>query len=229
MYFSRIRLKRGLSAARLSTILPDNEYGDHQMLWKLFEDPDKKDRDFLFRRDSEGSRPMFFALSETEPQDSSGVWLVETKPYKPALKEGDRLGFSLRANPTITRWVGDGDKKRHARHDVVMEAKSQLERERVPKRDRPTTVELAQEHGVAWLEKRAESCGFTVTPDSVRAEGYRQLMLRKKGKGRPIRLSTLDFTGVLTVTDPERFRAALFNGIGPAKGFGCGLMLIRRV
>jgi CRISPR system Cascade subunit CasE len=31
------------------------------------------------------------------------------------------------------------------------------------------------------------------------------------------------------VTDPERFTAALVNGIGKARAFGCGLMLIRRV
>ncbi len=32
-----------------------------------------------------------------------------------------------------------------------------------------------------------------------------------------------------TVTDPVAFvEKCLFGGIGPAKGFGCGLMLVRR-
>ena len=32
----------------------------------------------------------------------------------------------------------------------------------------------------------------------------------------------------LTVTDPIKLCAALFNGIGKANAYGCGLMLIRR-
>ena len=41
--------------------------------------------------------------------------------------------------------------------------------------------------------------------------------------------STLDFSGLLTVTAPEKFLSALYGGIGPAKGFGCGLLLVKRV
>ena len=45
----------------------------------------------------------------------------------------------------------------------------------------------------------------------------------------PICFSTLDFSGLLTVADPEKFLSTLYGGIGPAKGFGCGLLLIKRV
>ena len=34
---------------------------------------------------------------------------------------------------------------------------------------------------------------------------------------------------VLTVSDPLAFAVALAGGIGPAKAFGCGLLLVRRV
>ncbi|MCI0421919.1 MAG: type I-E CRISPR-associated protein Cas6/Cse3/CasE [Acidobacteria bacterium] len=47
--------------------------------------------------------------------------------------------------------------------------------------------------------------------------------------GKKIELSTLDFEGVLLVTEPDRFLRALLSGIGPAKAFGCGLMLVRRI
>ena len=33
----------------------------------------------------------------------------------------------------------------------------------------------------------------------------------------------------LEVADPARFFDALVRGVGPAKAFGCGLMLVRRV
>ena len=37
-----------------------------------------------------------------------------------------------------------------------------------------------------------------------------------------------DLTGEIAVTDPKAFLAKLAQGFGRAKGFGCGLMLIRR-
>ena len=39
----------------------------------------------------------------------------------------------------------------------------------------------------------------------------------------------MDFTGKLTVLDAAKFGAALTQGIGHAKAFGCGLLLVRRV
>lgn len=38
----------------------------------------------------------------------------------------------------------------------------------------------------------------------------------------------VDFEGELQVTDLKRFTPILFNGIDPAKAFGCGLLLVRR-
>ena len=40
--------------------------------------------------------------------------------------------------------------------------------------------------------------------------------------------STLDFEGVLTVSDPDTLLPAIARGFGAAKAYGCGLMLIRR-
>ncbi len=51
----------------------------------------------------------------------------------------------------------------------------------------------------------------------------------EKGNCHGIALSTLDFEGQLQVTDPDHFlRNGLPAGIGPAKAFGCGLLLVRR-
>lgn len=40
--------------------------------------------------------------------------------------------------------------------------------------------------------------------------------------------STLDFDGTLTVADPAPLLAAIVRGSEAAKGYGCGLMPIRR-
>jgi CRISPR system Cascade subunit CasE len=89
--------------------------------------------------------------------------------------------------------------------------------------------QLVQDSCVPWLQARAESNGFSVAPELVTVDGYQQHESYAKQQKRPVRYSTVDFQGILTVTDPERFRTALFSGIGKAKAFGCGLMLIRRV
>ena len=59
------------------------------------------------------------------------------------------------------------------------------------------------------------------------AEGYRWHALPKKGKTAGF--SSVDFEGELEVTDAPKLVEVLFTGIGPAKAFGCGLMLVRRV
>jgi len=85
----------------------------------------------------------------------------------------------------------------------------------------------------AWLTDKGEKNGFIVTRDEEKerlkfqAEGYRWHALPQKGKSAGF--SSVDFEGEIEVTDSERFGNALITGIGPAKGFGCGLMLVRRI
>lgn len=47
-------------------------------------------------------------------------------------------------------------------------------------------------------------------------------------KGRSAGFFSLDLTGEVVVTDVTRFTRLLMEGTGPAKAFGCGLMLVRR-
>ena len=84
-----------------------------------------------------------------------------------------------------------------------------------------------------WLANKGEANGFELVRDEKRdqlkfqAESYRWHHLAKKGKTAGF--SSVDFDGVLKVTEPVLFRKMLFNGIGPAKSFGCGLMMVRRI
>ncbi|MGY6275374.1 type I-E CRISPR-associated protein Cas6/Cse3/CasE [Methylomonas sp. MgM2] len=47
-------------------------------------------------------------------------------------------------------------------------------------------------------------------------------------KGQKSCFSSVDFCGELQITDPEKFRQTLFNGLGRAKAFGCGLLMVKR-
>lgn len=226
MYFSRLTFNPLVSPQQLAQTLLQDTYREHQVLWQLFDtDPDAA-RDFLYRQVIEQGRIKYYVLSERMPVDRSGMWVVDTpKPYDPKLVEGQRLFFTLRANPVVTVAAAEGKK---LRHDVVMNAKKRMSFDALSPVDRPPLQQLVQDSCVPWLQARAESNGFSIEPEFVTVDGYQQHESFAKQQKRPVRYSTVDFQGILTVTDPEQFRTALFSGIGKAKAFGCGLMLIRR-
>lgn len=227
MYFSRLTFNPLVSPQQLAQTLLQDTYREHQALWQLFAtDPDAS-RDFLYRQVIEQGRIKYYLLSERMPVDRSGMWLVDTpKVYDPKLVTGQRLFFTLRANPVVTVATAEGKK---LRHDVVMNTKKQIGFDALSPADRPPLQQLVQDSCVPWLRARAESNGFSIEPNLVTVDGYQQHTSFTKRQKYPVRYSTVDFQGILTVTDPERFRTALFGGIGKAKAFGCGLMLVRRV
>ncbi|GAB4349438.1 MAG: type I-E CRISPR-associated protein Cas6/Cse3/CasE [Gammaproteobacteria bacterium] len=219
MYLTRISLQPHPDIGALLHHLGD-AYREHQMLWRLFDEDRDAQRDFLYRRDPHQRGPRYFLLSKRPPGNDLGLWRIDPpKPFQPRLTPGQQLAFSLRANPVISR---DG-----RRHDVVMDAKHRMGWKRLPQAGRPPLQQLVHEAGAAWLRERAARHGFAVDEELLRVEAYQQHATRRGN--RVIRFSTLDFAGLLTVTEPGSFSKALAKGIGPAKAFGCGLLLVRRV
>lgn len=219
MYFSRINLSESAERSSEFWRVFGDSYRLHQSVWELFADHADRRRDFLYRVHQEGKRPIIYSVSVREPSRDTKLWQVETKPYQPKTKTGMRLAFLLRANAVRAR---DGK-----RHDVVMEAKHHLFQNGQARHDCPSQTELAQQEGEEWLMARCERCGFKMS--SVRVDGYQQYRFSKKRGGVPVQFSALDFTGLLTVTDPECFLETLYHGIGAAKGFGCGMLMVRPV
>jgi len=223
MLISRVRLRPDASEKKEFWEHVDNVYHMHSLVWDLFADSPDRKRDFIYRQDMVQGLPAFFCISDRVPNDRKGIWFLESKPYAPIVKKGQAFSFVLRANPI--RAKRDDQHKQH-RHDVVMEAKTHLrERPGVPFRE----ADLVQQAGFDWLAQKGEATGFSIRAEDIRADGYLQHRFKKARGNHEIRISTLDFTGLLIVTDPDPFVRALCTGIGPAKGFGCGMMLIKRV
>jgi len=248
-YFSKVQLDLSQKAARERLLELDNTYREHQLLWQLF--PNSPTRDFLFAR-ATGDSPVYYIVSGDRPRSSSPAWIVETRDYDPQLSVGDELSFRLRANPVVVEKVARTPEQHRAwlhnrnandvprdtedrcfprriRHDVVMQAKHDLKWKSLPERQRPPLAGLVHHAGLKWLEGRQVTNGFQLDTQSLQVDGYGQHRFTRRGAA-PISLSTLEFQGVLTVTEPALFvERALFQGIGPAKAFGCGLMLVRRL
>jgi len=226
MFISRVRLRPDAKDRRQYWRLIEESYRFHALVWDLFgEDPDQK-RNFLYRVDVSQKLPAFLVVSSDEPVNRFDVWDIVTKPYNPRLYRGQRLAFTLRANPV--RKKRDNQKKQH-RHDVVMESKFRLQQEQVPRSKWPDMPEIIQNAGYAWLASRSDVCGFQVNHNEVICDGYMQNRFKKPKGNHDVRFSTVEFSGTLTVTDPDVFVSTLYSGIGSEKGFGCGLLLVKPV
>jgi CRISPR system Cascade subunit CasE len=230
MHLSRLRLRAKASRAPTARRLVEAVTDSHRLVWSFFEDGSDRRRDFLYRQEGVGSKVCFFTLSERLPQDPLGLWDIESKLFEPRLQRGERLQFCVRVNPTFRRAApGEGYRRRH---DVVMDAKRRLREQGIAPAERPREAELVQRFGVSWLAARAERHGFSFRNDDehqdVRVDAYQRLRFHRGGRERDLRISTVDLSGLLTVEGPEAFMRCLTTGLGPAKGFGCGLMLVRR-
>ena len=225
-HFSQIRLRGDILQKEKWGLLGDGGYGLHQAVWRLFPDSEQNQRRDFFYRVLENERiPGFYIVSQRVPEDREKLWDINTKPYVPCFIPGNRFAFSLRANPRVSRMLFQGNSKKPPKHDIFMDAKRIFKKKHG---QNPVGVEwqnLIQIVGANWLKKQGDRLGFVVESGFVNS--YRKEKFHKKD--RLIQFGLADFEGVLSVQNPEDFNKAIFGGIGPAKSFGCGLLLIRRV
>ena len=207
MFISRVEIP--WEAAR-------NPYDLHRQLWRLFPGEERETREsgeqdrqgFLFRIEEHrtGRPARLLVQSRRASVRSDGLLLLGSREIQPAPSTGQRLAFVLTANPvkTIT------DTKRDAKPG------KQSEKCRVPL--------IKEEDQRDWLARKFSGAATLEAADIL---PHAPLYFRK-GK-RAGKLVTCTFEGVLRVDEPEQLARLLENGVGPAKGFGCGLLLVRRV
>lgn len=232
LWLSRVRIARGADLDALRPLLDPSALhpatmdpkmlgtqtdAHHRLIWTLFADSPDRRRDFLWRAEGAG---RFTLLSQRPPSASRVFEAPESKAFAPDLVPGDRLAFVLRANATRDR----SGATKHRRVDVVMHALRD-----VPSGDRADArMTLAQQAAADWLIGQGARAGFV--PEEVTAGDYSVAALpghTGRRKGQP-QYGILDLSGLLRVTDPAAFIARLGQGFGRARGFGCGLMLVRR-
>ncbi|HCO43858.1 type I-E CRISPR-associated protein Cas6/Cse3/CasE [Immundisolibacter sp.] len=232
MFLSVITPTPGSERDAAHTLL-GGPYEDHQWLWRFFPNDPDAPRDFLFRRSERDGMARFHMVSARPPVSPDSAWTVQSREYAPHIAPGTHLQFELRANPVV-RTRRDGKTRRD---DVVMAEKKRLLQARGLARwadwvdeDRPTLYDLVAQTCSAWLRRCGERDGFVLDEGALRVDAYRNhAEKRQLPKERRLRFSSVDFAGVLTVTDTDRLHKALLHGIGPAKAFGCGLLLVRRL
>jgi len=213
---------------RLANVLLSTPYLQHQKLWELFERPPGSDQPFLFRQSDRDDFPQFLVLSEGVPKARDGCWRIQTKPFAPALSEGQVLAFSARLNPT--RSLRQPGTERGKRQDLVMAALHNVaSADRAAERQRLINVELPN-----WLAKRGERAGFSMVEQAggilCAVTRYQTLRFQTSAASdnRKVTLGCADFVGHLRVDAPELFAQTLRQGLGHGRSFGLGLMLVKR-
>jgi len=224
MFFSRLSLKEDAAKSLTFWQSLGTNYAVHQSIWKVFDRDAAAQRDFIYRIETVKGMPTIYTISARQPAQSDEIWSIQSKPYSPKLQKDQQLRFTARINPVVSKRDADG--KQH-RHDVVMEAKTLLKREGKDYRETGRLYDLIRQEGARWMKNRSGIYGFVVAEPSLFIDGYQQHRFTKEKGKHDISISTLDYSGILTVTDPDIMLNTLFTGIGHAKGFGCGLVMVR--
>jgi CRISPR system Cascade subunit CasE len=224
MYLSRVRIRLCENSLKhLEAIVKNEGYAAHQFLWELFPGNPQAKRDFLFRSEKKDGWPLYFLLSKQLPVSNSEIFKIETKIFDPNITVGQRLEFNLRANPVIAKHSEGMKNSKH--HDVWMDAKLQAKEKKLTAKE---TDLFVKKRTAQWVINRSNRNGFVINENELQVETYQQNRIYKKGV-QEVRYSTVDYHGILTVSDVDKFKNALFDGVGRAKAFGCGLLLVKPI
>lgn len=228
MYLSRLQLNTQNRQVWRQII--GNPYKIHQMVMRGFPDGDKREAaKVLYRLEVDDAQAVLLVQSMFNPDWSAidPAYLAPVSPFdllgNPAVKmvelllqAGQVFNFRLCANPSckkIQRVENEdpdpGVKKiRHTKSGDFENSK------------RVALVKEVDQR--AWLEKQAQAKGFTVL-DATVSQPQKQIVWKNSAE-KPITLYTVQFDGVLGVTDPDKLLEAVQTGIGSSKAFGCGLL-----
>jgi len=189
-------------------------YDWHQRVWQAFGGRDGAPRDFLTRVDQIDDAYRLLVVSTCAPRkpDWCPTDCFKSKPIPDTFFTHSRYRFSLLANPT--KKVVNPDKPK------VVRPNGKLDRNRNSRRI-PLT---RREDLLAWLRRKAEAGGFSVDLQAVRTIPRGREYFFKPG-ARGVHYAT-EFQGVLQVTNPAQLRQTFTTGIGSAKAFGFGLLVI---
>lgn len=182
-----------------------DSYAWHKAMWKCFPDLPDAERDFLFRMDWRSQGGRIFLLCRSEPVRPDWClpesWAV--KSIAPSFLQHESYVFDLIANPTRTvRRYTDGKQCRNGRRLALLDDESRHE----------------------WLISKAKKNGFCLDGEPVVENAGSSMFERRSRTGTHIGAR---FKGRLTVSDRDLFIHAFYHGVGPAKAFGYGMLLLQ--
>lgn len=203
-----------------------DSYAWHKKAWECYPGSPDAERDFLSRIDQLEGRFRFWLLSRRKP--SLPPWCpsesFSLKEISPSFLSHRYYAFDLRANPVKTvvqrgsngetLFRANGKRKSGKRISLVDpgELKEWLIRKGEARcRDKQTGLDVPG--------------GFRIVEDKPLEISRMTESHFRKGNHAGYH-GGVQFRGILEVTDTDRFRDTYYAGIGTAKSFGFGLLLL---
>lgn len=226
MFLSRIHLDVRCKEARRDL---SNPYQLHSTLCRAFSSPETKcpEGEFLWRLEPEtdsSGNARILVQSRNQPE-WSGITVKNWLAYADAsidlrnrlkldeLKPGQRFRYRLRANPCISQKTAG--RKRGKRQGLFK------------------TIDQEK-----WLERKGAQHGFSLpqllsfdlsdgSEDRIDVRiSQEQMLFDKQHTKNSINIFSVLYDGVLSVSDPDKFRQTLNSGIGHGKVMGLGLLSV---
>jgi CRISPR system Cascade subunit CasE len=221
------RLEVDAEIARAQRIF--DSYAWHKKLWDCYPDTPDAGRNFLTRIDQLERALRLWILARRKPERPS--WCLpdsfSLKEIAPSFLSHRHYAFDLRANPvkTIVQRGPDGEtllcsngKRKNGKRVPLVNSKELqawlIRKGEVRCRDKETGLDVPG--GFRILEEKP----LEISP---MVESH----FRKKGQSGYH--GGVQFRGILEVTDQEKFIESYYSGIGSAKSFGFGLLLLAPV
>ncbi len=219
MFLHRIHLDPRCREARRDLSDP---YQLHSTLCRAFSPQEAKcpEGEFIWRLEPEtdptGCPRILVQSRVMAAWDNIGVkgWLAKADPAVDmadrlkldSLKTGQRFRFRLRANPCV---------KREGKRLGLMRVDEQ----------EAWLVRKGMQHG--FVLPKLDSFDLVESSERIDVRISQEQMLRgKQHDGNGIRIYSALYDGMLAVTEPDKFRAALQTGIGHGKVMGLGLLSV---
>lgn len=208
MYLSRVELDTSKKQTQVALVSPNKFHGAIENAFDYAKENRTRN---LWRIDKLNGKMYLLLVSKDKPdltnfarQFGKKLLSYETKEYGRFI---DKLSnetvwqFRLIANPTkcVKKEKGRGKRVAH----------------------------ITPEHQTQWLIKQAQKYGFHVDEKRVQVKESKWLMFNKQGK-HMVRALAVTYEGKLEITDGDKFRIALVDGIGREKAYGMGLLTIVR-
>jgi CRISPR system Cascade subunit CasE len=212
------RLDVDAETARVESI--SDNYVWHKKIWQCYPNAPEVKRDFLTRIDQLEGAFRLWVLSKRKPVRPE--WCAPEsyaiKEIAPSFLSHRYYAFDLRVNPvkTIVQRGPNGE--------TLMQPNGKRKNgKRIPL---VNSKELYE-----WIIRKSIAGGFRVVDDktleiSPMMENHFRKKDRKSGKEQSAYHGGVQYRGTLEVTDPEKFMETYHSGIGSAKGFGFGLLLL---
>lgn len=202
MYLSKVNLDLRSPSVRQAL----RDCGDmHRNIQTLFS-ASRSDSGVLYRIYQQGSGCYVYTMSENAPAETeesihNGMRVTGSRDVSAMEKlfvPGKRFRFQLLTMPY--KKVADGVSKNSRRRYL-----------RTP------------EERIAWLQRKGEQHGFAL----LEMEEQPGETLSSYKNGHMLYLSTVKYSGVLCVTEQDRFCQAWKYGIGAEKAYGLGMLMVQ--